>query len=314
MAKIIRNDKGTTNVPKISECVEAFILSRRTQNCTFQTIRFYQKKLPQIVAWLEAENITRFEEISPTDIRIYLDQLRESGHNKGGTHIFYRVLKAYLRWVWDEYDLTIRNPIDKIRCETPRSEPIPGITIEEVNQMIEVCRLNKFPERDRAMIAILTDTGIRRSELMNLTISDVDCKSGRIVVRHGKGDKFHVVFCGKEARKYLRQYLSCLADTRPNDPLWLTFSGDPLSTDGALSVLRRTMKNANLGREYSFHAFRRCFAIECVRNGDDLGSVSRKLNHSSLEVTKRYLAFTEDDDRAFALRASPMDNRRKRQI
>ena len=120
MAKIIRNDKGTTSVPEISECVEAFILSRRTQNCTFQTIRFYQKKLPQIVAWLEAENITRFEEISPTDIRIYLDQLRESGHNKGGTHIFYRVLKAYLRWVWDEYDLTIRNPIDKIRCEAPR--------------------------------------------------------------------------------------------------------------------------------------------------------------------------------------------------
>ncbi len=74
MARIIRNNKGTLNVPKISECVEAFILSRRTQNCSFQTIKFYKKKLPQIVTWFEDEGITEFEDISPTDIRVYLNQ------------------------------------------------------------------------------------------------------------------------------------------------------------------------------------------------------------------------------------------------
>lgn len=312
MAKINRRDKGTSGLFKLIDNFEPFLLSRKTQNCSQQTIQFYRNKLPKVIEWFATNGIETPTEITPDLIRLFLDDIRNSGHNKGGTHIFFRILKAFLRWIWDEYDLTSRNPIEKIRCETPRSDPIPGITIEEVGRMIEACKLNKFPERDRAIIAVLTDTGIRRSELMALTFRDVDAATGRIVIQHGKGDKFHVVFCGKEARKYLRQYLSCLSDMHPNEPLWVTLCGDPITTNGVLSMFRRTMKNAHLDHEYSFHAFRRCFAIECVRNGDDIGTVSRKLNHSNVEVTKRYLAFTEEDDRNFALRSSPMDNRKKR--
>lgn len=312
MAKIISRDNVPFQAAKISDLIEPFLLSRKTQNCSTNTIGYYKRKLPVVFRWFENHHIFTFDQITSESIRQMLSDASDSGHNKGGTHIFYRTLKTYLRWVWDEYDYTWRNPMEKVKCEAPRPVPIPGITIEEVDKLMDACKWNKFPERDRAMIAVLTDTGIRRNELMSLTMKDVDVDEGKITIRHAKGDKLQIVYCGRETRKLLRKYLSRLCDIQKNDPFWLTLDSDKLSADGALSMLRRTQKNAGLKKEYSFHAFRRCFALECIRNGDDIWLVSRKLNHTSVEVTKRYLAFTPDDDRASATRASPMDNRKRR--
>lgn len=317
MAKIIRRDLRSIAVQnhlRIDNTADAFLQSRSASNYSRSTVRFYHDKVPVIVAWFKSQQIETWDEITAQSIRNFLEDLREAGHNQGGVFLYFRVVRTLMNWVWDEYDVESRNPISKVKCQDRRPEPLPGITIAEVGQMMDQCKFNKFPERDRAMIAVLVDTGIRRSELMALTMKDIDLNRNQLTIRHGKGDKFRQVFIGKECKKLLRKYLACLDDVRLSDPLWLTNEGDPLTTCGARSILRRIQQAAGFDRIHDFHDFRRCFAIERKRNGDDDITISRALGHSSLEVTKRYLAFTEDDDRAFALRASPMDNRRKRQI
>lgn len=314
MAKVIKRDllthKDEINI-RISESIAGFILSRQSI-CTKATIKYYQYLLPRILAWFETHGIFMWGEVTAEVIRDYLEELRDTGHSQGGVHSHFRTLRALMNWVWNEYDIEIRNPISKVKCQDRRPEPIPGITIAEVGQMIDQCKYNKFPERDRALIAVLVDTGIRRTELMTLTMADIDLDRNMLTIKHGKGNKFRQVFVGKECKKLLRKYLSRLEDIRPSDPLWLTNEGDPLTICGARSILRRTQRAAGLERIHDFHDFRRCFAIERKRNGDDDITISRALGHSSLEVTKRYLAFTEDDDRSFALRASPMDNRKRK--
>ena len=171
--------------------------------------------------------------------------------------------------------------------------------------------LTSFPERDKAFLAVLVDTGLRRAEIMNLTIRDVNLTDMSIRVEHGKGDKPRTVYFGRDTKRLLRKYLNQLEDVSQNDPFWISRYGEALTDHGARSMLRRLYKISGVP-DYGFHAFRRCFALERKRNGDDALTVSRALGHSSLEVTKRYLAFTADDDRAFALRASPMDNRKRK--
>lgn len=276
------------------------------------TIRYYRNMLGSILDYLKSIEIDTVDQITTEVIRNYLLHLETKGHNPGGVHGYFRVLRAFMRWLWDDYDIPTRNPIDKIKCKNRPPTPIEGITMDEVQSCMEACNQTRFPERAKAMIAVLVDTGLRRAELLGLTFDDVRISDGRITVRNGKGGKFRIVYCGKECRKHLRRYIACLEDVKPGDPFWLTLNGEPLGLDGAREVIRRVQRQAGLSKIHDFHDFRRCFAIERKRNGDDDITISRALGHSSLEVTKRYLAFTNDDDRELALRSSPMDNRKKR--
>lgn len=313
MARIKFKEHGTSQWISISECLEPFILSRKIK-CSNDTIDFYRRKLRVILQWFEDNDVKNCLELSPQILREFLDDLSEKGHNGGGVHTFYRPLKAYLRWIWDEYDIPIKNPIDKVKMEQPLSEPIPGIPIDAVAQMLDACgKYSEFPDRDKAIIAVLSDTGVRRSELLRMNIGDLDLSIGKITLHKTKGGKFNNVFCGRECRKLLRKYLACLEKTKPKDPLWLDENGERLSERACRSMLTRRQHNAGLtGKEYAFHAFRRCFALECKRNGDDIGTISRKLTHSTVEVTKRYLALDDNDDQEAAVRSSPLDNRRRK--
>ncbi len=161
------------------------------------------------------------------------------------------------------------------------------------------------------MIYLFVDTGLRRAELCDLRFRDVDLNTGAITVEHGKGDKFRVVFCGNECRKMLRKYAACVEDARPDDFFFLTDEGSPLTTDGIVSILRRLEKRAGFPAYKGFHGLRRCFALERKRNGDDIFTIQRALGHSSPTVTQRYIALTDEDDAAAALRSSPMDRHRR---
>lgn len=314
MAKIKTHDTVTperTGVININKSVEEFIHSRIAEGRSAQTVRYYIQRLRLFTNWIAARGIATWDQITLPHLREYLIDLDADGRTQGGVHANYRAVRALMRWVWDEYDLTTRCPADKWRCKNRQPAPIPGITIEEVDKLMTAAQLTNYPERDKAFLAVLVDTGLRRAEIMNLTMRDVNLTDMSIRVEHGKGDKPRTVYFGRDTKRLLRKYLNQLEDVSQNDPFWISRYGEALTDHGARSMLRRLYKISGVP-DYGFHAFRRCFALERKRNGDDALTVSRALGHSSLEVTKRYLAFTADDDRAFALRASPMDNRKRK--
>lgn len=299
--------RNFSRVIRIDEPYNNFLQSKQAAGFSKNTIDLYSHRLNDMFPFFIEHGYDTFGNITPEAIRIYLNHLTEKGHNKGGTHLYYRILRTYMNFVWDEYDLEGRNPISKVPFSQPRPKPIEGISMEEVKAMLKACQKNVFPQRDKAIISILVDTGIRRSELMALKHGDIDLDTGRIVIRHGKGDKFRVVFAGKECRKALRKYVGCLDDIKPTDPFWLTKDGDVITADGVLSMLRRTQQNAGIKKLHCFHDFRRCCAIERLRLGEDIFTISRLLGHADIETTKRYLYITDQDDRNFYEQSSPLD-------
>ena len=150
--------------------------------------------------------------------------------------------------------------------------------------------------------------GARRAEVVSLNIEDVDFIIGTVHIKHGKGDKFRIVYLGRKSRKALRKYVkNRLNNLSPNSPLFATEEDSRLSFSGLREIIRRRSVAAGI-KEPGLHDFRRCFAVQMLRGGCDLVTLSRLMGHSSLVVTQRYLYLVDDDLQNGHQLAGPIDN------
>lgn len=290
----------------ISEFSEQFFVSLRSNDRSQYTINFYKEKLSKFFDWLKEQQIYLLPELKPNVIRSFLSQYKEN-HTIGGTHAYYRAIKSYLNWVWYEYDIESLNPINKVKCPNRQVEPIQGVSTDDVDKLFQSAKAGMLPIRDCAILAILLDTGIRRSSLYELQKQDVDPITGCLYIRHMKNKKPMTVYLGNKARKYVRKLIRSLPPELPDDStIWFNQDGSPMELDNLERIINRITKRAGL-ESYSLHDFRRYFALEAYRNGADIFEVSAMLNHSNIEVTKRYIAIDENDKKTMHNKISPLD-------
>lgn len=307
MAKIVRKNTLTPEKFKISDAYELFLGSRQTL-CAKKTYKIYEDLGNRhIVPSLTSLTDGYMEDITAVVLRASINEYAES-HSTGGKWFYYRHLKVFINWYWDEHDIESVNPMTKVKgIKKPKTEPKQGITREEINKLLKAAKEQVFPERDTVMLMILCDTGIRLSSLMGLKIKDVNVAKSQFVVFE-KDQDFHVKSFGTNTGKAIKRYLNCLEDVRPDDTFWYKMDGTPLSEDGMKQSLRLLCKKAEIPL-HLFHDFRRFYGLELYKNTRDIYFVSRALDHKDIEVTKRYLAIDKMDD-AEAMRAiSPMDNK-----
>ena len=229
-------------------------------------------------------------------------------------------LTVFWKWVSKEYG--IKNPflVSPIKSYTKPIQPLKG---EEIEKLLLACRQSrKEPKnqqaynskrstykRDKAILLILLDTGIRVSELCDISIDDVNLESGRIFVT-GKGNKSRFVFLGKISRQAIWSYV---AERFPNheppkdEPLFVERYGMyRLTRQGVLQLVRRLGTKAGIKGVHP-HRFRHTFAVEFLRNGGNVFELQQLLGHSDLEMSRRYVKLAQVDLETSARRASPAD-------
>lgn len=160
--------------------------------------------------------------------------------------------------------------------------------------------------RDRAIVLILLDTGLRAGELCRLLMPDINLDTGEIHVRpFGSGRKTHsrTVYIQKQARSSLWKYRASMSSS---GPAFLSTANLPLNR-GSLYHLVETLGD-RAGVDAYPHKFRHTFAIQYLRNGGDIFTLQRLLGHASLEMVKRYLALADNDAASVHRSASPVDN------
>ena len=273
--------------------ISAFLNERKAQNLAKGTIRYYQNNLKFFLEYLNEIEIQYISQINSNIIRDFLLVLADRGHNEGGVHGYFRAIKAFLRWYWDEVEPDYKNPIDKVKAPKVSIEPIEGISREDFNSLLEVCPKNKFyGERDRTIFMVLLETGVRANELCDINIEDVNLVDSSILIRQGKGRKPRFVFIGKSTRKQLRRWLRF---RKANEgALFINKSGDRISYTTLREIFRRLSLRANIPTP-SPHDFRRAFCLECLRKGIDLLTISRLMGHTSLQLLSRYAKQTSVD-------------------
>jgi site-specific recombinase XerD len=286
---------------KVAAAITEFLSDRRARGVSPATIVYYQSELRLFSVWLEGANAANLETMTPDIIRRYLQDL-SGRRNRAGSHTGFRAIRAFLRWAWEEYDLAGRCPVSKVRIPAAPLEAKPGVKMDDFEKLLKAAKL----PRDKAILLTLMDTGIRRRELVALSIGDLALDAGTILLTLTKNKKPRSVFFGAKTKKALRAYLRTRSPLPSDAPLFASRSGQRLSVWGLREIVRRICAAAGI-KETGLHAFRRTFALEMLRNGADLVTVSRLLGHSSLEITKVYLAQNQDDLQAGHAKAGPVD-------
>jgi site-specific recombinase XerD len=181
----------------------------------------------------------------------------------------------------------------KVKIAKPDRKLIQSLNPQQMSQVLASFNGRSINDyRNKAMVMILLDTGLRRSELSNLKLQDIDTKRGIIKVL-GKGRRERLARVGLKTQKALWHYIVRRGDSNC-DYLWLNPSGDRLTRYGIEQML------CKLGRKLGFrlypHLLRHSFAITFLRNGANTFEVQYALGHSSLEMTRRYCSSLSFDD------------------
>ena len=290
----------------ITDWANSFFIAKKAEGVSSATLVFYKQQLTHFLRYCEWQAYSQIHDLDANSLRQFLLWHGETGHNAGGQHAAFRVLRAFLLWYEDEVEPeNWRNPIHKVKAPKVTVEPLDPVSTGDVSALLQVCSGSNFLDlRDRALLFFLLDTGARASEALSVDVDDIDQVGGQVLIRQGKGRKPRMVFLGKTSRKALRTYLKLRRDAAP--ALWVSAARERITYGGLRGIICRRSKQAGI-KPPSVHSFRRAFALGMLRAGVDVFSLQKLMGHTSLAILRRYLAQnTEDIARAHRI-GSPVD-------
>jgi integrase/recombinase XerD len=203
-------------------------------------------------------------------------------------------IRAWFKWL-ARNNHVLYNPAADI--ELPRLEhrlPKHVFTQSEAEQVINIPNTSEPAGiRDRAILETLYSTGIRRIELINLRLYDLDADRGTIMVRQGKGRKDRMIPIGERAMAWIDRYLtevrpSLLIGDAAGDTLFLTNNGNPFTPNRLTTQVREYVTAADIGKRGSCHLFRHTMATLMLENGADIRYIQAMLGHAKLDTTTVY--------------------------
>lgn len=287
-----------------------FLYHLRVKRRSPATIRYYQVTQRTLEQFLREQGLqSEVEALTVSHLRAFLLSLEEKGLGPGGIHAHGRAVKALFNWATAE-ELIDRNPARRLSLPSLPRERLPTVTTEHLKQLLIACKASDRPLRDTAMVLTLFDTGIRLQELTDLNLENLLLDRGLLRVM-GKGSKERLVPIGVKAMQAVTAYLR--RERKPSHTgvksVFLSRSGMKLTKSGVGIRLAKMGKVKGIAREdCAPHAFRRGFAVEFLRNGGNVFTLQQLMGHTSLEMTRRYVNFLDDDLKAAHLRFSPVDN------
>lgn len=273
------------------------------------TRQAYERDLRLFCKTLGFKNSDALVNVNREQITGYMTQLKEKGLAAATIARKLAAIKAFYRFMTAEGYMDA-NPAEVVEAGTK------GIKLPRVLSEDEVVRLLNQPDitsaegfRDRTMLEVLYATGMRVSELINLTLERVDLNM-KYIIAFGKGSKERIVPLGSVAAEFLQQYLEKVRpklthEDRNTNIVFLAFGGHELTRQRFWQIIRAYGRKANINKALTPHILRHSFATHLLDNGADLRSVQELLGHSDISTTQIYTHLTNKRLRDIYAKAHP---------
>jgi site-specific recombinase XerD len=315
----------------LSEAIQQYLRDHEGGNHSDKTLEWHQTALGLMRSYLEQERgIALVTEVDAPDISAWFASMRKTAGARGKVRsertiqTYARSARAFFHWL-DRQKLITDNPFDRVVFPKVGRPLIQTITDEEFERLLLACappnEHGRFAERaavrNRAILWLFYDTGIRVSELCRLRLADFDRKRGIITVK-GKGSKERRIALGQNCLRNLLYYLDChrpdeqeLAEwgSLGEDHLLLAETRKPLTKNGITLLFARLKKRAGItGKRISPHIFRHTFAIRYLVLGNDPFSLQELLGHEDMTTVKLYMHMNDETLQEQKRKYSPGDH------
>lgn len=284
---VLASYQGTTDPSPIQNVLENYLLVCKVEEKSPLTIASYNQRLTYFFRWMEL-GIT-LEKIDRRIVRMYLLSLQEKKQEPSYINAQYRAINTFFKWCISEGYLN-HTPMENVKPpRMPKKKPQP-FSQGDIDRLILCTGGHRFVDvRNRAIVLMFLDTGLRLCELSNIKSTDID-REFEVIKVMGKGAKERVVRLGKNARKALIKYLMTRREYSFSE-LWLSEDRKPLTRGGVKIMVQDLCHRAGITDAHCGpHTFRHTFAIRSFENGAREFEVQAILGHATLTMTRHYMS------------------------
>jgi integrase/recombinase XerC len=255
------------------------------------TITAYRKDLEQFLAYVEEEHaLPSAAAVRHHHLRSFLVYLIQQGRQARTVNRKLSTLKAYFRFLrkrgYIEKDPSAQVVAPKLPKRLPKA-----VRADALDQLFSTAAFGEDYEgqRDRMILELLYATGMRRAELLQLRVEDVDLRQKRLLV-HGKGKRERLLPISQNLAGQLEAFcrLREAQFGRSDGPVFLTVKGRPMYPKLVYNIVKKYLSIVSSGEARGPHALRHSFATHLSENGAELNAIKTLLGHSSLASTQVY--------------------------
>jgi integrase/recombinase XerD len=264
---------------------------------SLNTLEAYSRDLNRFIEFAENKGIDSIKHISSDDIISMLGDLRSNGLVANSINRSLAAIRGFYKYLLRE-KIVSENPVANIELAKVWMRLPDTLSREEMSLLLDQPDVNTILGcRDTAMLELMYATGIRVSELVSLSMNNVNWQMGYLIVM-GKGSKERIVPIGKTSCDWLNKYAEKvrprLLKGNSTNTIFLNRSGSGLSRQGFWKIVRKYAKRSGLLKKVHPHTFRHSFATHLLEGGADLRSVQVMLGHSDISTTQIYTHITRE--------------------
>ena len=264
---------------------------------SLNTLNAYNSDLIKYLDFLFAKDIKDIGKTSDLTIISFVSILKKKGLSNRSIARHLTSIKMFYNFLYEEHHIK-ENPT--INIETPKRETkLPNVlSIDEVNLLLQKPDRNThIGLRDAAFLELLYATGLRVTEIVSLSLNDINLNAGYLIA-FGKGSKERLIPIGEVSLNLIRTYLEksrpALLKKKQSHYLFPNRSGKPMTRQGFWKLLKKYSTAAGIKKNISPHTLRHSFASHLLERGADLRSVQIMLGHVDISTTQIYTHVTTE--------------------
>lgn len=259
------------------------------------TVSSYILDIYKYLEYTEKNKVNNALNIKYKDILDYLKYLDDNNYETASVIRKIVSIKLFHKYLSEEYhteDISSKIINPKLKRKLPNI-----LTIEEVDDLLNIKLNTPFDYRNKAMLELMYSSGLRVSELVDLKLNNIDLENGYVRCL-GKGKKERIVPIGEVAIEYLKEYIYnyrySMKKGYYTENIFLNNHGKNITRQGFFLIIKNIAKEKNINKNITPHMLRHSFATHLLNNGANLRTIQEMLGHSSITTTQIYTNISTD--------------------
>ena len=268
------------------------------KNLSEQSVNAYSSDLNKFLKFVEEENHTDLNTITPKLLSEYFEIMRDLGISSSTTARYLSSVKGFFKYLSSQ-EYVEKNPSEILSARITERKLPTVLSFTEIEKILQSPNTGeKLGLRDKAILELFYSSGLRVSEVINLKMSDLYF-SDEVIRVLGKGSKQRIVPIGESAVKWITEYLKTVRPLlekkmKSENIIFLNNRGTKLSRMGIWKIVDKYVKLAEIEKEFHPHTFRHSFATHLLEGGADLRAVQEMLGHADISTTQIYTHIDRD--------------------